>query len=169
MYVRILIVCSLFNLRLGGLLVLPLLVLAAASALFAWQRARSATVSQKPTTFKNPLQLSTAFVFALLFVAISMLTTLAHAHLGRAGIFALAGIVGVTDIDPFVLSLAQGGAPGVGLTTAASAIVIAASSNDVLKAIYALAFSGRRESLIPAAQLGVLAVIGVAIALFYIR
>lgn len=169
MYVRILIVCSLFNLALGRMLTIPLLALAAASALLAWQRARYATSSTQPENFRNPLQLSTAFVFALLFVAISMLTTFAQSHLGRSGIFALAGIVGVTDIDPFVLSLAQGGAAGVGLTTAASAIVIATSSNNVLKAIYTIAFSGKRNGAMPAALLGVLAVLGVAVAFFLTR
>jgi uncharacterized membrane protein (DUF4010 family) len=79
-------------------------------------------------------------------------------------VFALAGIVGVTDIDPFVLSLAQGGAAGIGLATAATAIIIATSSNNVLKAVYTIAFSRRRESWIPAAALAFIAALGIAIA-----
>jgi uncharacterized membrane protein (DUF4010 family) len=169
MYLRILLVCSIFNLGLGRALVLPLLVLAAAGALLAAQRLRSAARSTHTTDFSNPLQLSTAFAFALLFVAISMLATLAQSHLGRAGVFALAAIVGVTDIDPFVLSLAQGGAAGIATTTAASAILIATSSNNVLKAVYALAFSRRRSAAVPAAMLGLLAALGVGLALLFIR
>ena len=168
MYVRVLVICSIFNLALGRTLALPLLALAAVSALLAAQRARSATRSAPQADFPNPLQLSTALLFALLFVVVSMLSTLAQSHLGKAGIFALAGIVGVTDIDPFVLSLAQGGASGIGLTTAASAIVIATSSNDVLKAIYAIAFS-RGRGVLPAAMLGLVAVLGIACALLLIR
>jgi uncharacterized membrane protein (DUF4010 family) len=169
MYVRVLVVCSIFNLALGRRLVIPLLALAGIAAIMATLRSRDAATSPHPQEFANPLQLSTAFLFALLFVAVSMLATLAQSRLGSAGVFALAGIVGVTDIDPFVLSLAQSGAANVGLATAAAAIVIAASSNNVLKAAYAMAFSRVRAAAIPAAKLASLAVLGVAGALFLMR
>lgn len=162
MYVRILVVCSIFNLELGRLLVLPLLVLAAIGGALAYWRFHSSKRSSHQSDFPNPLQLWTAFVFALLFVAVSMLSTAAQSHFGSSGVFALAGIVGVTDIDPFVLSLAQGGAAGVGLTTAAAAIVIAASSNNVLKAVYSLLFSRGRAGASAAVMLCVLAALGVA-------
>jgi uncharacterized membrane protein (DUF4010 family) len=100
----------------------------------------------------------------VLFVAMSMLTTLVQQHLGHAGVLALAGIVGVTDIDPFVLNLAQGGGAGVGLPTAAMAIVIATSSNNILKAIYTMAFSRQRESWISAALLTTIALLGIVLA-----
>ena len=169
MYVRILVVCSIFNLTLARTLAVPLLALAAAAAIMAALRSRSGAKSTHQTDFSNPLQLWTAFVFALLFVAISMLTTLAQSHLGKGGVYALASIVGVTDIDPFVLSLAQGGAAAVGVATAASAILIAASSNNVLKGIYAIVFSRRGYGALPAAMLGSLAAAGVALALLVVR
>ena len=165
MYLRVLVVCSFFNLGLARILVLPMLALATVGAIVAAVRARSAKRSARKSDFSNPLQLSTALLFALLFVAVSMLTTLAQSHFGRSGIFALAAIVGVTDVDPFVLSLAQGGAASVGLTTAASAILIATSSNNLLKAIYAIVFSRQRAAIVPAIMLVVLAVLGVVAAL----
>jgi uncharacterized membrane protein (DUF4010 family) len=166
MYVRLLVVCSIFNLALGRELAIPLLALGLIAALMAALRARFATKSIRTQDFPNPLQLSTALVFALLFVAVSILATLAQTHLGRTGVFALAGIVGFTDIDPFVLSLAQGGAANVGLTTAAAAILIATSSNNVLKAAYTVAFSRGRAGTLPVVLLGLLAILGVASALF---
>lgn len=169
MYVRILVVCAIFNLELARLLVLPLLVLAAVGGGLAYWRFHSARPSARSTDFPNPLQLWTAVTFALLFVAVSMLSTVAQSHFGRSGVFALAGLVGVTDIDPFVLSLAQGGATGVGLTTAAAAIVIAASSNNVLKAVYSLLFSRGRAGASAAVMLCVLAALGVAGAFVLMR
>ncbi|MGA9944588.1 MAG: DUF4010 domain-containing protein [Candidatus Cybelea sp.] len=165
MYLRVLVVCAIFNLALARTLALPLLALGAVAAIIAAVRSRSAKRSTRSGTFSNPLQLSTALVFALLFVVVSMLATFAQSHLGRAGIFELAGIVGVTDIDPFVLSLAQGGAAGVDTATAASAILIATSSNNVLKAIYAMIFS-RRRGIVPAIMLASLAALGLVAALF---
>jgi uncharacterized membrane protein (DUF4010 family) len=163
MYVRILIVCSLFDLSLGRMLALPLLGLAAVTALLALERSRTGGQPARDSGFSNPLQLSTALVFAALFVAVSMLTTIAQHALGHAGIFALAGVVGITDIDPFVLSLAQGGSASIGLTTAAAAILIATSSNNLLKAIYTIAFSHRRESAVPAAMLAFSAALGLVL------
>ena len=169
MYLRILAVSSLFNLALGRRLILPILLLTGAGALLTFLRARTARSHPRVTSPSNPLQLGSALVFALLFVAVSMLTALAQHYLGSAGIFALAGVVGITDIDPFVLSIAQGGAAQIGLTTAAGAILIATSSNNLLKAIYTLAFSRRRESLVPAALLASLAAFGVVLALMLVR
>jgi uncharacterized membrane protein (DUF4010 family) len=168
MYVRILIVCAIFNLALARELVIPLLALGALSAIMALAQARSATPSAPTREFPNPLQIPTALLFAFLFIVVSMLAALAHTHFGRSGLFVLAGVVGISDIDPFVLSLAQGAAAGIGLATAAGAIVIAASSNNVLKAIYTLGFS-RGKALVPAAMLALLAVAGVAGAIALMR
>jgi uncharacterized membrane protein (DUF4010 family) len=81
----------------------------------------------------------------------------------------LAAVVGVTDIDPFVLSIAQNQTAALSLTTAASAILIAASSNNVLKAVYTVAFSRQRESWIPASVLGLLAAAGLGAAFLAVR
>jgi len=168
MYVRILVVCAIFNLALARELLVPLLALGALSVIMALAQARSATPSPRTREFPNPLQIPTALLFALLFIAVSMLATLAQTHFGRAGVFVLAGVVGIGDVDPFVLSIAQGGAAGVGLATAAGAIVIAASSNNVLKAIYTIGFSRGRAAM-PAAILVLLAVAGVAGAVLLMR
>lgn len=169
MYLRLLVVCSIFNAQLGRALAPPLLGLAILSGALAALRARAVEPTQAHVRdLPNPLQLSTALLFALLFVIVSMLATYAQAHFGREGVFGLAAIVGVTDIDPFVLSLAQGGAAGVGTATAAGAILIATSSNNILKAIYTMLFSGGRGAA-PAGVLALLSVIGVAAAFFFVR
>jgi len=80
------------------------------------------------------------------------------------GIYSLAAIVGVTDIDPFVLSVAEGSVAHLDRTVTATAIVIAASSNDVLKAIYAAVFAGWRRSVGAVASLVMLGLLGYAIA-----
>ena len=84
-------------------------------------------------------------------LSILVLTNLARRYLGHAGLYALAAIMGVTDVDPFILGLAQGGPAATPLRLAATAIVIAAASNNVIKAIYAYAFADRatgRRSLL---------------------
>jgi len=169
MYVRILVVSAIFNVALAEKLAAPLLALAIGSGAIAWVRARGMKTTAATLAVGNPLQLGTAIVFAVLFVVMALATRYVQSHLGSAGVLGLAAVVGVTDIDPFVLSIAQGGAASIGLTTAAAAIVIATSSNDVLKAIYAVAFSRRRDSWIVAAELGGIAAAGLVAAFLVAR
>jgi uncharacterized membrane protein (DUF4010 family) len=82
---------------------------------------------------------------------------------GQSGILALAAIVGVTDIDPFVVNIAQGGVSGVSPATLAAAVLIAASANNVAKGCYAIGFGGKLARR-PAIALGILAALGLAAA-----
>ncbi|MBV8490349.1 MAG: DUF4010 domain-containing protein [Candidatus Eremiobacteraeota bacterium] len=169
MYLRVLVVCALFNLTLARALLLPLAALACAAFIAAWLLARSMVRTPSRDVAANPLQLGTAFVFAALMVALSLVTNVVQSHAGASGVLALSALVGFTDIDPFVLSLAQGGVATTGLAVAAIAITIATSSNNVLKAVYAAAFARRREAWIPAATLIGLAVLGLGTAYFMPR
>jgi uncharacterized membrane protein (DUF4010 family) len=171
MYLRLLAIVALFDSSLGKLLTLPLCGLfaagiAAAAIVYARSGGRheSSVVLDTPS---NPLQLGVALVFAGLFVAMTLATNLARAHFGSFGVDALAAVVGFTDIDPFVLSIVQGNISDRG--EIAQAILIAASSNNVLKAIYAFAFGRRRQMLPPIYALLGLAVCGIAAAWFVAR
>lgn len=161
MYLRMVVIVAIFNLELARAIVIPALALAAISIAIAAVFARRGNgVKATNVVPNNPLQLGTAMVFAALLIAISLLSNWVQAHAGAQGVLALAAVVGVTDIDPFVLSLAQGGVASIGIATAAVAIVIASSSNDLLKAVYAIAFTRRPQSIIPAGALGALCVLG---------
>jgi uncharacterized membrane protein (DUF4010 family) len=171
MYLRIAAITAIFNLTLARLLALPLCGLALVGFAFCalqfwWGRpkdgARSAPML--PATNANPLELGPAVIFALLFIATSLASAFATAHFGMSGIYALGAIIGVSDIDPFVLNLAQGGTTGVPPTALAAAILISASSNNLLKALYATAFAGGRTTASSAAALVFLSLAGIAIA-----
>lgn len=170
MYVRILVVVSIFDLELARRLVVPLLALAVVAGIIAVVFARRSSGKTPPTIPpQNPLKLGTAIVFAVLLIAISLVSKWVQAHLGAQGVLALAAVVGVTDIDPFVLSLAQGGAGSISVAISAVAIVVAASSNNILKAVYTVAFARRRESVVPAGMLAVLCVLGLIAAAIMAR
>jgi uncharacterized membrane protein (DUF4010 family) len=170
---RILAVVAIFNLLLARHLALPLAGLSfAAFVICAWQywylkppaEAAKAAALPAPIT-KNPLELGPALVFATLFIVTSVVSSRATAAFGAAGIYSLAAIVGISDIDPFVLNLAQGGTTDVTITALTAAILIAASSNNILKALYAAFFAGGKATAGSAAALVLLAVAGVVLAL----
>lgn len=114
---------------------------------------------------RNPLELSAALIFAVLFVVISFASAWVKTQFGQVGIYWLAAVVGVTDIDPFVLSIAQGGAKGLEPAALTTAILIAASSNNFLKSVYSIVFSGWRASVPVVVSLVVLSLIGIGVAL----
>jgi uncharacterized membrane protein (DUF4010 family) len=161
MYLRLLVIVAIFNVPLARAILIPMIVLAAIScgvtAVFATRRSGAKAPTLVPS---NPLRIGAAMIFAALLIVVSLLSQWVQVHAGARGVLELAAVVGVTDIAPFVLSLAQGGAASIGLELAAVAIVIAASSNNLLRAVYTVAFTRRRESVIPASAQVVLCVLG---------
>ncbi len=169
MYLRLGVVVAIFNLPLAMDLAGPLAALAAAGGILAaiclWRGGRTDTVQEVPAPeAKNPLEIPAALLFAVLFVLISLGSSWVKSRFGHAGVFALAAIVGVTDIDPFVLSVAQGGVAGLDQTATAIAILIAASSNNLLKAVYSVVFAGWHRSVGVVVSLVILAALGGGIA-----
>jgi uncharacterized membrane protein (DUF4010 family) len=164
MYLRLLALLGIFNRQLVHRLGLPFLLLAAAALLGGWlwmrRPDRGGTKAEQPLQPKNPLELGAAFLFAGLFVGMLFITHLALLYLGRAGLYALAGVMGVTDVDPFILSLAESGSTLTPVTLAGGAIVIAAASNNLIKGVYAYSFGDRSTGTQGLALLTVLALLG---------
>jgi uncharacterized membrane protein (DUF4010 family) len=111
---------------------------------------------------RNPLEIVAALLFALLFLAMLVVTHLAVVYLGRGGLYALAAFMGLADVDPFIMGMTQSGGGATPLASAATAILIAASSNNLVKGIYAYAVSDRKTGIMSLALLTVLAVAGLA-------
>ncbi|WPJ95748.1 DUF4010 domain-containing protein [Coraliomargarita algicola] len=84
---------------------------------------------------KNPLGLSIAIKFALIYGAISFLVKMFSASDLSDGLLALSFISGLTDMDAIALSITQNLKEGtVALNLATQAILIAAIANTLLKA-----------------------------------
>ncbi|MRI58937.1 MAG: beta-carotene 15,15'-monooxygenase [Epsilonproteobacteria bacterium] len=156
MYVRLLALAFIFNKEIALHLALPLLGFAALGGLISLALYKRGAPTQAPIDDRNPLELGTAFLFALLFVAMIVITKYVSSHYGDLGIKVLSFIIGFTDIDPFVLSLLTGKME-LSASLIVSAILIAAGSNNLLKALYALLF-GR---YVPKKAAAVLVVLGV--------
>ncbi|HLY57854.1 MAG TPA: DUF4010 domain-containing protein [Stellaceae bacterium] len=168
MYLRLLVIVAIFNHPMAIELAGPAIALAVLGLLMAFvvrRRAQKGEATGDGSAAPgNPLELNAALIFAALFVVISIATAWVKAEFGLGGIYGLAAIVGIADIDPFVLGLADGGAADLPVRAAAVAMLIAASSNDLLKAGYTGAFAGPRSSVRPIAALVVLAGAGLAAA-----
>jgi uncharacterized membrane protein (DUF4010 family) len=169
MYLRMGVIIAIFDLSLARALATPLAVLLLLAVLLALlllgrHRTPGTGAAAPPALPRNPLELTAALIFAAGYLLVTLAAGWVKANLGAAGLLWLAGIIGVADIDPFVLSIVQGGVPGAAPALLAVAVLVAASSNDLLKAIYTLGFSGDRRGWAPAAALLALAAAGFAIA-----
>ncbi|MGA8183437.1 MAG: MgtC/SapB family protein [Terriglobia bacterium] len=148
MYLRLVVLVGLFNHDLMAALAPSFLLLAAiASAVgWLWSRRRDDATGEVKREFepKNPLELGAAFLFAVLFLTMLVATRLAIAHLGHMGVYGLAAVTGVTDVDPFILSMTQAAGTLTPLQVASASVLIAAASNNLVKGVYARFFADRK-------------------------
>jgi uncharacterized membrane protein (DUF4010 family) len=185
MYLRLLVLVAIFRIQ-STLQVGPaLLVLSALAAGYAMWIVRDRTDAEapapalagsgpvgdalphEPALRNNPLELNSAFLFALLFVVISIATKYTLLKFQDLGLRVLSFVVGFSDITPFVVSVLQGDL-GLGTTQILQAIIIASASNNLMKLTYAYIFGARKTANLAALGMGPLALISflyVAIAL----
>jgi uncharacterized membrane protein (DUF4010 family) len=62
---------------------------------------------------KNPLEFRAAFLFGILFLGMVIITHYALVYLGKAGLYSLAAVMGVVDVDPFILGMTQSIGPAL--------------------------------------------------------
>jgi uncharacterized membrane protein (DUF4010 family) len=171
MYLRLVALLALFNRHLMSLLAIPFLALAGLAIVVGWVWSRRPDVKadavKREFEPNNPLELLAAFVFAALFLAMLVATQLAVTYLGRAGVNALAAIMGVTDVDPFILGMTQAAGSLTPLNVAAAAVLIAAASNNLIKGIYAYSLADRQTGIQSLSLLTALAALGL-VPLFWV-
>jgi uncharacterized membrane protein (DUF4010 family) len=173
MYLRLAALVALFNRALIVHLGLPFALLAGLASGTGWFWSRipdtKAKEPERELEPKNPLELGAAFLFALLFLVMLIATHFAVVHLGKAGVYSLAALTGITDVDPFVMSMTQSAGRTTPLQLAAAAILITAASNNLVKGIYAYALSDRKTGFQSLALLGGLAAVGLLPLLWILR
>ncbi|MFN3585908.1 MAG: MgtC/SapB family protein [Moraxellaceae bacterium] len=147
MFLRILVEVFAVHPPLLPALLPALVVMAAASYLAAgWQWYRQPPADGEPglpPQSGNPLQLRTALQFGALLAVIMLAAAAARAWFGDAGIYALAAISGLNDVDAITLSVASMARHGLDDGVAANAIVLAAVVNTLVKAGIAVSIGGR--------------------------
>jgi len=144
---RILLVVGVLNLPLLLLLIAPLGGAALVTYLGAgllWHRL-AGDKSPVSVHIDNPFEFWLAVRFGLLLTAIMLLARLVPSWLGEPGVFLLAVIAGLGDVDAISLSMARYGGASVSLEGAAIAVALAAFANTLVKA--GLAFAVGRSGM----------------------
>lgn len=173
MYLRLTVLLGLFN---RGLLVMlgpSFLVLGGLALVVGWFWSRLPDASLEAVKREyvpgNPLEIRAAAFFALLFLAMLTVTHLVGARLGSAGVYTLAGIMGLADVDPFIMGMTQSTGETTSLLVASAAIAIAAASNNIAKGAYAYFLADRKTGIMSLCLLASLAVLGLVPLLWLLR
>ena len=139
MFVRVVVTIAIVYAPLVTGVLIPFAVMGIATAGFAgafyWlgsRRTRPVEAGDE-LSVKNPFSLTAATQFGLLFALVLVIVKLTERYAPAEGLYLVAAVAGLTDVDAITLSMAdyarQGNAPAV----AATAIAIAALSNTMVK------------------------------------
>lgn len=149
MYLRLIILAFIFNKNIALALLkffIPLIIVSLVSGLYFNYKDKT-NIKHQFIPNKNPLEFKTAFVFGLLFIAFAKITEVVMQYYGNSGVHILSLVVGVTDIDPFILNLFQTKISAISIPIIVSSTVIATISNAFIKMIYALALGSKKIRL----------------------
>lgn len=106
-----------------------------------------------PLEIKNPTELPAALSFAALFALVLLATAWINDRLGAGGVYGIAALSGLTDVDAITLSaLRMSNSQELSGTQAATAILLAYAANLVFK--YGVVLSADRDLLARRAALG---------------
>ena len=147
MYARLWLLVLVFNREVAWQLLPPLASMLAAGMIAVMLLWRSSSSKEAPgeTRLSNPFELGMAIKFAVLLTLVTVASKLMHAYVGAAGLYGLAAVAGLADVDAMALSMARmngGGEVTVGV--AAIAITITVFVNTGVKAALVSGLCGGR-------------------------
>jgi uncharacterized membrane protein (DUF4010 family) len=147
MYLRLTILIGIFNWGLMRSLAVPFISLAVAAGVtgLIWSRRQDGPHEALHRQYHhgNPLEMRAAFFFAALFIVILVFTKLVFSYMGNRGAYLLGAVIGLADVDPFIMSMTQAAGVTAQLQVSAGAIILATTSNNLAKGIYAWCFASR--------------------------
>jgi uncharacterized membrane protein (DUF4010 family) len=156
MFVRVVIEVLVVNPSLVVRVLPPFVAMAGACAVFAAmlilrrQAASDTPAVTRDVPLNNPFSLTAATKFAAFFAVVLVVVKVAQRHFSTGGLYVVAVVAGLTDVDAIALSMAEqarSGDPAVAI----NAIVIAAVANTLTKAGMAavLGSAGLRRHALP--------------------
>ncbi|HLF97428.1 MAG TPA: MgtC/SapB family protein [Methylococcaceae bacterium] len=144
MFVRMLLVVGFVQPALLKPLAAPLLAMAGVGYLSLYWQLRGCCdeLEEEAMLLVNPFEFGVALRFGALLAVILLLTRVLADRYGSAGLYLLAGISGMSDVDAITLSIAPLAGESLGMDTATYAIVLASAANTLVKGLLAAFIAG---------------------------
>lgn len=153
MFIRVAIEAGVINAELLPKLLPPLLIMSLVhlgGAFWLWRHSKvepDSPVVSEASSLSNPFELASALKFGLLLSAILILSIGARELFGDTGLYALAFISGLADVDALTLSTARMSLGDLAADTARNTILIATFTNTGVKLLLAYFIGGRALGL----------------------
>jgi len=144
MFPRTLALTMLFNIDVTIQLILPvatILLYSSGITYLLWRKSAALKLDPVYQPATNPLSFRVALAFGLFYAVVIFFVHLAQAKFGDAGLMTVAGLSGLSDVDPITLSLSEISRSTISATLAAQGILLAAAANSLVKLILGLTFS----------------------------
>jgi uncharacterized membrane protein (DUF4010 family) len=146
MFLRVIVLVAVVNRALLAQVLVPFAVMAvAASGYAAFLYFRDGRVDgERPkgeVDVRNPFSLVEAAKFGALFAVVLLAVKIVQEHFPPSGLYAVAALAGLTDVDAITLSMSEFAQSGEA-RVAVIAIVIAAISNTIVKCAMAFVLGG---------------------------
>ena len=146
MFVRVIVLVAVVNRALLIHVLVPFLVMAVvvggfAVALYFRGGSKDGTAAKGDLNVQNPFSLTEAAKFAALFAVVLLAVKIVQEHFPPSGLYAVAALAGLTDVDAITLSMSEFAKSGEA-RIAVIAIVIAALTNTIVKCGMAFVIAG---------------------------
>jgi uncharacterized membrane protein (DUF4010 family) len=166
MLARILVLAGLLKPELLGHLVWPIAaagIVLLLSAAMLLRDGHDTTTEPSALQLRTPFDLGTVLQLAGLIAIIMLVAKMMTDQANTAGLYFLAAVSGIADVDALTLSMARFAGTQVGLSDAGNAILVAAGINTVAKTVMAASVGGSRlgalVGAVSAAALAAMAII----------
>jgi len=172
MFGRVLVEVLVVNRALVPRLLVPFVTMGATAALAAWMllwRRGAAEDSSRSKAgevpLRNPFSLTEASKFGAFFAVVLLVVKLVQLHFPGQGLYMVAGLAGLTDVDAITLSMAEYAKSG-DANVAVNAIVLATLANTMVKCGIAAGLGGavlRRSVIIATAAIVAAAIVTIVL------
>jgi uncharacterized membrane protein (DUF4010 family) len=169
MFVRVIVEVSIVNPALLSRVLVPMVVMGAgmvAGGVWLLRSGGDEAEAGRETEVRNPLQLGTALRFGALLAVILMLSEGMQEWFGDEGIYVLAVVSGLMDVDAITVSLSRMARESISEQTAVVGIVLAAATNTLVKGALFAFYVGARRSIRLIGTILLVVGVGVAVAFF---
>ena len=166
MFPRVMVEVAVVNPALVSRLIVPvgsMFLTGVGAVVFLWWRGRGSVVSEpESVTLSNPLKLSTAVGFGLIFAVVLVAVRAANEFFGSTGVFIASALTGLTDVDSITLSVSELALSGdLGEGVAVVAIILAMLVNTLVKGVAAWTLGSKPLRRVIAGAFGLVILIGV--------
>lgn len=145
---RLLIMIGVLNIKIVPYIspvLITLTVIPMAASIWIATRSKNQANLTAPLKLKNPLQLDTAAIYGVALSILFIIVYFAENYFGSAGIYALAAMSGIADVDAISITLAQSAHPignKISTEVAANGILIVVFVNTLFKAVISQIIGG---------------------------